>query len=118
MPKAQSNWTVGEGQQRALVGESGSVWADAKTLDLVRLEARAEELPAGFPLKAVTRTIHYASAQIGGRMLLLPAMVEDRVVETRGAVNVTSCTIARLLFECHLLLRRRYCKATRQSMRR
>ncbi len=90
VPQAQSNWTVGEGQHKAQVGASGSMWADAETLVLVRLEARADDLPAGFPLKAVTRTINYDAMQIGGRPLLLPATVEDRVVEARGAVTSTT----------------------------
>ena len=93
VPKADSNWVVGnwvEGsaQRSATVGAMGSVWADAGTLAVVRLQAHATQLPARFPLKSVARSIDYASMRIGARDVLLPSMVEDLVEESAGPLNI------------------------------
>jgi len=95
VPQARSNWTVGEGKRMAQVGAAGSIWADAETSVIVRLEARAEQFPARFPLKAVTRIIDYASVRIDGGELLLPATVEDRVVNVQGEININRSRFGR-----------------------
>jgi hypothetical protein len=47
------------------VGEAGSFWVDAKTFDLLRLEARAEDIPAYLPLTSATYTVDYTRTRIG-----------------------------------------------------
>jgi hypothetical protein len=87
VPKADSGWTVFKDKRSAQVGADGSIWADAGTLELVRLVARATQFAARFPLKSVTRNIDYASVRIGARNVLLPSAVEDLVEEAGGPLN-------------------------------
>jgi hypothetical protein len=88
LPQADSAWILAAGRRSAQVGSVGSVWADAETRLLVRLQARATQFPARFPLKSVARTIDYAGVRIGVRDVLLPSAVEDLVEEAGGAVNI------------------------------
>jgi hypothetical protein len=88
VPQADSGWTVGNGKRSAQVGSEGSIWADAATLDVVRLDVHATQFPARFPLKSVTRNIDYANVRIGARDVLLPSMVEDLVEEANGPLNI------------------------------
>jgi hypothetical protein len=88
VPKADSNWTVFKANRTSRVGSEGSIWADAGTLDLVRLEARATQFSARFPLKSVARSIDYANMRIGARDVLLPGMVEDLVEEASGPLDI------------------------------
>ena len=88
VPKADSSWTVFKDKRSAQVGAEGSIWADAGTLELVRLVARATQFAARFPLKSVTRNIDYASVRIGARDVLLPGAVEDLVEEAAGPLNI------------------------------
>jgi hypothetical protein len=87
VPKADSGWTVFKDKRKSQVGAEGSIWADAGTLELVRLVARATQFAARFPLKSVTRNIDYASVRIGARNVLLPSAVEDLVEESSGPLN-------------------------------
>jgi hypothetical protein len=88
VPKADSSWTVFKDKRSAQVGAEGSIWADAGTLELVRLVARATQFAARFPLKSVTRSIEYDSVRIGARDVLLPGAVEDLVEEAAGPLNI------------------------------
>src|SRR5208283_3495214 len=84
LPQTDSAWIMAAGRRSAQVGSSGSIWADAETGLLVRLQARATQFPARFPLKSVARTIDYARVRIGAREVLLPSLVEDLVEEAGG----------------------------------
>jgi hypothetical protein len=71
--KDDSSWIVSARGRSAQVGSAGSIWADAETQLLVRLQARA---------------IGYALVRIGARDVLLPSAVEDLVEEAGGALNI------------------------------
>ncbi len=88
LPQTDSAWIVNAGRRSAQVGSTGSIWADAETQLLVRLQARATQFPARFPLKSAARTIDYARVRIGERDVLLPSAVEDLVEEAGGALNI------------------------------
>ena len=79
---------MSDGARSVKVGAEGSVWADDRSLYLVRLAARAVEFPAGFSVNAAARTIDYASVRIGARDVLMPVAVEDLVETVRGARNM------------------------------
>ncbi len=68
--------------ESANVGSAGRFWADATTNDLLRPEVRATEVPPGFPIASVTRTIDYGKARLGNRDVWLPQTAED-IVEHR-----------------------------------
>ncbi|HVW09064.1 MAG TPA: hypothetical protein VHC90_10815 [Bryobacteraceae bacterium] len=61
----------------APVGEQGFLWADAKTLDLIRLEYNADEIPAELPIISQTSSVDYGNVSIGGRDILLPQRSDE-----------------------------------------
>jgi hypothetical protein len=72
VPVFASGWTVASKGRSVVAGSSGSFWADANTLDVVRLEIRTDDLPFDFPLTSAVQTIDYAQTRIGSGHVLLP----------------------------------------------
>lgn len=86
----------------------GSFWADAETLELLRLESRAEEIPPTLPLHEMTSRIDYGRMDIQGRKVWLPQSAELRLLElsgreTRNRIEFSHCrayaAVARLTFD-------------------
>ena len=71
-------------RQESFAGYHGRFYVNLETLDLVRLEVEADELPDRVDLRQVTDTIEYARVTIGERDFLLPAAGETVMVTPRG----------------------------------
>jgi len=56
----------------ATVGIAGSFWMDPASLELVRMEVRADEMPAALGLERAVTDIDYARMRIGDSDVLLP----------------------------------------------
>jgi hypothetical protein len=69
----------------SVVGYHGSFWADARTLDLLRLNISADDIPEELGLSGVTDTLDYARARIGDSDFLLPHSAELTLSELSGA---------------------------------
>ncbi len=54
------------------VGEKGSFWADPQSLDLIRLQSQADEIPPYLALDEMTSIMNYARTRIGESNALLP----------------------------------------------
>jgi hypothetical protein len=67
-----------------IVGEEGSLWVDALSLDLVHLEANATEIPIFLPLRVATSTVSYALVQLGGESAVLPEHATLYILESSG----------------------------------
>ncbi len=72
VPMFASGWTIGTNGRSAPAASRGSFWADADTLEVVRLEVRSEGLPLDFPVSSAVNTIDYARVRIGSSNILLP----------------------------------------------
>jgi hypothetical protein len=72
---------IGTGRDR-VVGYHGMVEMDSETGEVVRFSYVAEDLPNGLAIRAVSTTVDYAFANVGGQDYLLPARSES---EVRGA---------------------------------
>ena len=59
-------------QQEAAAGYHGDIWLDAETLDRLRLQLKADDIPTLMKLELVDNAINYAGTQIGGGDSLLP----------------------------------------------
>ncbi len=66
------------------VGEEGSLWVDAESLDLIRIESHATEIPARLPLEEASSTVSYAPVRIGGGNVLLAQQADMHMLESRG----------------------------------
>jgi hypothetical protein len=72
VPMFASGWTISSNGLSAPAATRGSFWADAETLEVVRLEVRSEGLPLDFPISSAVNTIDYARVRIGSSNILLP----------------------------------------------
>jgi hypothetical protein len=68
----------------AYVGEKGRFWVDAGTLDLLRIEDHAIDIPDYLKVIEVSTIIEYAKVPMGGSLLLLPKLSESLIVNTDG----------------------------------
>ena len=66
------------------VGEQGSFWADPQTLDLVRMESQAAEIPPYFPLEEMSLSVSYARTRIGSYDVLLAQEADLHMLPTVG----------------------------------
>ena len=87
VPLMWSGYRLRVGDNSAVVGYSGSFWADAESLDLVRLDVHADEIPASLGLKAVHTTLEYDRMTIGGGEFLLPRRVVTVLTHWNGDEN-------------------------------
>jgi hypothetical protein len=72
VPMFGSGWRIDSEGRSAIAAARGSFWADADTLEVVRLDLRSEGLPQGFPVSSAINTIDYARVRIGSSSILLP----------------------------------------------
>lgn len=71
----------------AIVGTSGSFWADPDTYDLHRLEFHADDLPPELLYSEFSTAIYYERVRIGESNVLLPQEADLRAVDLDGAVS-------------------------------
>jgi len=69
------------------VGEEGSIWADAESLDLLRISSRAAEIPPYLPLAEASADIVYAPMRIGGGAVILAQRADLHLLEDAGTEN-------------------------------
>lgn len=84
VPLMWSGYRLRVGDNSAVVAYSGSFWADAESLDLVRLDIHAEQIPASLGLQAVHSILEYERMQIGGREFLLPRRALTTLTHING----------------------------------
>ena len=84
LQKGEIGMQVGSTQDSELVPYHGSFWVDAETLDLIRLEVHADQIPKRIGISAAGGTIEYASSRIGDSDFLLPVVSELTMTEQSG----------------------------------
>jgi hypothetical protein len=97
VPYLGSGYTVKSQFGAAVVAYFGSFWADPQTLEAVRLDVRADEIPAYIGLTDTKTRINYASVRIGISDVLLPQSAEMTVhhltdYESRNRIEFTHCS--------------------------
>jgi hypothetical protein len=66
------------------VGEEGSFWVDRQSLDLLRVDSRAIDIPPYLPLEETSTSETYARTQIGEHTTLLAQHADLQMLETTG----------------------------------
>jgi hypothetical protein len=79
-----SGWTLNFAGHKGVASSYGSFWADADSLELLRLDSFAGDIPAGLPFLAVTSRIDYTRVQIGDARVILPQSAEMSVTRPDG----------------------------------
>lgn len=96
VPLNLSGYRLKLGEAEAIVAYYGSFWVDAQTLDLVRLDVFADEIPPHIRLLEATSSIEYERMAIGSSDFLLPSRAVTTLVhldgdESRNEMTFTSC---------------------------
>lgn len=84
IPYNLSDWTLRIEGRQGNVSETGSFWADAETLELLRLEINAKDIPPDLPITAANDSFDYSPMRVGSRDLLLPQTAENLVTHWNG----------------------------------
>ena len=84
IPYYLSRWDVEIEGRRGRVSETGSFWVDAGTLELLRLETAANDIPPDLRVTSIRETLNYARVRVESRDLLLPQSVETSVTKLTG----------------------------------
>ena len=76
------------GVQRAVVGFSGSIWADGETLQVMRLTIRADDVPIHLGVTEVLQSIDYGRVRLNDFDFLLPQSAETTLIYLAGGKSL------------------------------
>lgn len=79
----------------AIVGYHGSFWIDASTLDLIRLEVHADDIPAFLKITVASNSMQYERVEIGGERFLLPTVSELSLIDSSGSESINRTSFNR-----------------------
>jgi hypothetical protein len=71
-----SHWRIQVASQTLQPAYKGSVWVDAATARVLRVEMQTRKVPREFPLDTVESAVDYQFVRIGGQEFLLPVHAE------------------------------------------
>jgi hypothetical protein len=84
VPLEKSQFLVKHGGAQSLAPYEGTVWVDAETLDLVRVDLQVKQIPRFVGLRWIEELMHYEVMQIGDAPVLLPRKSELAVTDDLG----------------------------------
>jgi hypothetical protein len=84
VPRLASGYQLQSEAAAAIVGYHGSFWADSDTLDLMRLEVSADDIPHGLKLASAVDRMEYDTILIAGSKFLLPRGAELDITDSFG----------------------------------
>ncbi len=87
VPQYRSGYRIRIGPLEGITGYRGSFWSDLETLDLVRLDVEAVDIPPHLPLKNTSDSMRYQRVPIGESTFLLPQSSEMRMEDMEGTVS-------------------------------
>jgi len=87
VPEAWSGYQIQANGASAKVGTTGSFWIDPASLELVRMEVRAGDIPAAIGIERTETDIDYAPVRIGDSDILLPQAARILVALPTGEVR-------------------------------
>src|SRR4029077_16585757 len=72
VPQEKSGFLIKHDSAQAIVEFDGSVWADAETLELVRVDVKANRIPSHVGVRSVEKSMHYQVMRIADADFRLP----------------------------------------------
>jgi hypothetical protein len=95
VPRQRGIYAIGNRRRKAVAGLRGTFWADAESNDVIRIEIKAEDIPAELEIVAAENSIDYTRVNIGGTEFLLPKAAElrmrDYAGEWRNVISLSAC---------------------------
>lgn len=87
VPLERSTYRLRVPPYQALVAFHGTFWADAETLDLIRLRVEVDEAPPELGVIEATSEMNYRRMPIGGGEFLLPSSSRLEMVSAAGETS-------------------------------
>lgn len=88
VPRRESRFLIRAGPtKQGVAGYHGSFWADAQTLELMRLEVHCDDIPPELEVAAASNIIVYHPTPIGDKEFLLARSAELEMRESSGLVT-------------------------------
>jgi hypothetical protein len=84
VPLEKSHFVAKHGANESIVPYEGSVWADAETFDLVRVDLQVKHIPKYLGLHWIEETMHYETMNIGSTPIVLSRKSELGVTDESG----------------------------------
>ena len=84
LPALRRLLVISLGGHKGAAGQDGSFWVDPQSLDLIRLDSHAIEIPPNLPLKDASTNVDYARTRIGARDVLLAQRAEMHMTQSTG----------------------------------
>lgn len=97
VPQALSTYQIQANGTSAKAGMTGSFWIDSNSVELVRLEVRADEIPAALGIDRTAAFIDYAQMHIGDSGVLLPQAAQLNLTLLSGEVRLNDIQFS----HCH-----------------
>ena len=96
VPEDKSVFWVQHDKEQGIVGYEGAIWADFETLDLVRIEIKADQITPRLRVRSVTEKMRYSIVKMKDSEFLLPYRSELEVSDSTGnfstnAVELRQC---------------------------
>jgi hypothetical protein len=88
VPLEKSHFLVRHGSAQGIVAYQGSFWADFETLDLVRLEIKADQIPSYIGVRFIKEKVRYTKALIRDSEFLLPLHGEMEASDSVGTLSL------------------------------
>jgi hypothetical protein len=82
-----SRYTIQVAGASGNVGMKGALWADPQSLDVLRLEIHADEIPPTLPIVDAITIVDYARMAVGNAVVLLPQTGDLRMIHFSGEEN-------------------------------
>ena len=92
VPQLASGYTLRQGRNLAVVGFHGAFWVDAQSMDLIRLEVAADEIPPTLQISRAQDSVEYVRVQLGEEAFLLPSKSELVIADTGGTESQNRIT--------------------------
>lgn len=84
VPLPASGYRLRVQQNEAVVGFHGSFWADPDSLNILRIDVTAENIPSTLGLQATSKSLEYAAAKFGDTEFVLPASAQLDLTDVHG----------------------------------
>jgi hypothetical protein len=91
--EGNSQFLVRHNAAEAIVGYKGTIWADADTLDIVRVDWKTDHIPSSVGISSIEKTMHYKILRIGHTAFLLPSASELAAYDERGNFSLNMITL-------------------------
>ena len=75
---------ISSGQAKADVAVRGTFWVDAESMELIRIEEHAVDVPSQTGMKDIDATVDYARMEIGNSRVLLPQSADLVITNLDG----------------------------------